>query len=335
MDFAEFNFAYPFVLIAAVLPLGLWLLARKQVATFHYLEQFASAHLLPHLLLNATEPRRRFGLWYWTAIWLLGVFALAGPRWDYIEQEVFRPRASLLVLLDLSESMRVRDLSGAQSRFDRALQEVEDLLSEQADIDIGLVGFAGIPHLIAPLSDDYNTLKHLLYSLDIDLAPVQGSRLGLAVEQSITWLQSEQTSGQHILLISDGDFTEDDFQAGLAEVKQVPAQFHVLGVGSSQGDLIPLDENTWQRDEKGEVVISKLREDLLQQLAAAGGGLYQRATVYTQESELLLARVRASVAVDPLQSSQQKLWHERFYIPLALMMLLLLPWFRQREAMST
>ncbi len=334
MNFAEFNFAYPLVLIAAVLPLGVWLLARKQTPAFQYLEKFAAGHLLPHLLLNAATPRRRFGLWYWSVIWWLGVLALAGPRWDYIEQEVFRPRASLLVLLDLSESMRVKDMSGAQSRFERALQEVEDLLSEQADIDIGLVGFAGIPHLIAPLSDDYNTLKHLLYSLEIDLAPVQGSRLGLAIEQSAAWIHADQAKGQHILLISDGDFTDADFQAGLAAVQELPAQLHVLGVGSPQGDLIPLDENTWQRDEKGEVVISKLHEDVLQQLATAGGGIYQRATVYTQESEVLLARVRASVAVDPQQSSQQKLWHERFYIPLALMMLLLLPWFRQREVVS-
>jgi Ca-activated chloride channel family protein len=192
--------------------------------------------------------------------------------------------------------------------------------------------FAGIPHLVAPLSDDYNTLKHLLYELTIDLLPVPGSRLGLALTQLRLWLQTDTPATQHVLLISDGDFTAEELTAGLVAVRDLPAQVHTLGIGTVQGDLIPLAENKWQRDAQGEVVISKLRPDYLQQLATAGQGVYQLAQFHTADSAALLRTIRASIAEQTEDRQQQKLWHERFYLPLMALMLLLLPWFRRKPS---
>jgi Ca-activated chloride channel homolog len=327
----EFHFAQPLWLLLGLIPLFIIALTYHQATRFKRIENFAAAHLLPYLLVKKSPTAQAHSwLWYWTGLWLLGVLALAGPRWDYAMQDVFRQRASLLIILDLSESMRVRDLPGDESRFERALQEIEDILREPSELEIGVVVFAGLAHLVSPLSDDYNTIRHLLYNLDIDALPVQGSRVGLALEQASAWL-SGAAEYQHVLLISDGDFSELDFANGLTEIKKVPAQVHTLGIGTPEGDLIPSSrgQQGWLRDEKGEPVLSALNEFYLKQLASSGGGIYQLSSFHTRESEVLLQRVRTSTAPDAQRQEQQKLWHERFYILVVIIMLFLLPWYRR------
>lgn len=155
----EFEFAHPLWLWGLLLPLLMFLLVRQRSVFSKRIQHFADSHLLPHLLINTpNSPRLLKSFFIWTAIWTLGILALASPRWDYEEQEVVRAHNNLMILLDLSDSMRVKDLP--QARLEQAMQEIEDLLRQAKDLNIGLVGFAGIPHLIAPLTDDYQTLRH-------------------------------------------------------------------------------------------------------------------------------------------------------------------------------
>ncbi|OQW91972.1 MAG: hypothetical protein BWK79_15675, partial [Beggiatoa sp. IS2] len=178
---SEFEFAQSVWLWGLlILPLvWLFFFRYKNPLFLDRLRDFADAHLLPHLVVQS--HRKSLGtrglrfLMIWTVLWILGVVALAGPRWDYEEQEVLRPQVNLMILLDLSESMQVKDLPHA--RLEQAIQEIEAMLDQQQNLYVGLMGFAGIPHLIAPLTDDYRTLRHLLYALEPDMLPVQGSRL--------------------------------------------------------------------------------------------------------------------------------------------------------------
>ncbi|HIE00318.1 MAG TPA: VWA domain-containing protein, partial [Thiotrichaceae bacterium] len=200
MNFSEFEFAHPEWLWALLVPILVLLLAwlvKRRFSYYRRVRDFAEPHLLPHLLINQSplthfnREKLRFTR-VWIILWLLGVLALAGPRWDYEEQEVFRQRAHVMILLDLSESMRVKDLP--HSRLEQALQDIEELLDQEGNSDIGLMVFAGIPHLVAPLTDDYKTLRHLLYEIDIDLLPIQGSRLAPALETAARWLTGQETA---------------------------------------------------------------------------------------------------------------------------------------------
>lgn len=328
INLSEFEWAQPLWLWGLlVAPLMVWWIWR-QPPLYRRIQAFADAHLLPHLL--HTPPARRTlgqGLW-WAAVWSLGVLALAGPRWDYVEQTVVKPRADLMILLDLSESMRVTDVG--QSRLQQALQDIEDILSEAKELHIGLMVFAGLPHLVAPLSDDYQTIRNLLYELDTELISVQGSRLALALQQTKAWLSARETDAAglpHVLVISDGDFSAEDWQQ--ANAVDIPFPLHVLGVGTEQGDLIRLQDGDWVRNAAGEVVISKLNEAQLQQLAQRGNGLYRRADFRRDDTQAILSAVRSSVEANYQDQRQQRLWHERFYLLVVLMMVLMLPWFRR------
>jgi Ca-activated chloride channel family protein len=349
MNFSEFEFAQPQWLWALLVPLFVFLLgwlAGHRKPYFLRVRDFADAHLLPHLLITdkSSHPLKKSQglkkiisvfitgrLWgiLWFLLWTLGILALAGPRWDYDEQETVRKRANLMILLDLSESMRVKDLP--HSRFEQALQDIEELLDRKEDIYVGLMVFAGIPHLVTPLTDDYNTLRHLLYELNIDLLPVQGSQLAPALDSAAHWLKGQaMTTVPHILVISDGEFEEDDLQASLALTQKQVFYLHTLGVGSSQGTPIPNKDGTWLRDKQGEVVVSRLNETSLRQLAIAGRGVYQKADYRNEDTQAILTEVEHSLKVGQ-DTSVQKLWHERFYLLVGLMMILILPWFRRQR----
>jgi len=332
MNFSEFEFANPIWLFALLIPIvvGLltWLL-RIRIQYYKRVRQFADSHLLPHLLVNSevvSTINSKEYIW-WTLLWLLGILALAGPRWDYAEQEVWRKNANLMILLDLSESMRVKDLP--HSRLEQALQDIEELLDKDGNIYIGLLAFAGIPHLVAPLTDDYQTLRHLLYELNIDLLPIQGSRLTLAIENAVNWLKGQSMNAvPHLLLISDGDFDEQDFNTSLKLVQNGNFHLHSLGVGTVQGDVIPIKDGNWQKDANGEVVISRLNEDYLRQLAIAGQGVYHKADYRNVDTQAILDAVENSISSATQDKTLQKLWHERFYLFVGLIIMLILPWFR-------
>lgn len=332
MNLTDFEFAQPAWFLALLLPLLVMGWIRYTKPRILRIRAYADAHLLPYLLLNAAsttyQHRKTTGIW--AILWLLGIFALAGPRWDYETQEVIRPHANLMILLDLSESMQVKDLPHA--RLEQALQEIEELIDKENKMYMGLMVFAGIPHLVAPLSDDYHTLRHLLYELTPDIVPVQGSYLARALADVGRWLNNQATyDTPHVLLISDGEFDPNDMQDSLAVLEKQPFYLHTLGVGTPQGDFIPVKDGTWQKDAQGEVVISRLNEPYLQQLAQAGQGIYRRADYRTQDTETILAQVEKNIRHDEQDKTLQKLWHERFYLGVIPMLILLLPWFRRQK----
>ncbi len=338
MNFSEFEFANPIWLFALLIPMLVGLLTWVLRLRIHYykrVRQFADSHLLPHLLVNSEASstiNSKEYIW-WTLLFLVGILALAGPRWDYEEQEVWRKNANLMILLDLSESMQVKDLP--HSRLEQALQDIEELLDKDENIYIGLLAFAGIPHLVAPLTDDYQTLRHLLYELDIDLLPIQGSRLTLAIESAVNWLKGQSMNGvPHLLLISDGDFDAADFKNSLQLVQKGNFHFHSLGVGTTQGDVIPIKNGNWQKDANGEIVISRLNEDYLYQLAVAGKGVYRKADYRNLDTQAILDAIENSISSAVQDKTLQKLWHERFYLLVGLMIILILPWFRGNRALK-
>jgi len=329
----EFEFAHPLWLWGLLLPLLILLLARQRTAFFDRIQHFADAHLLPHLLINTLKPRSLFKLLgIWTLVWTLGILALAGPRWDYEEQEVFRAHNNLMILLDLSDSMRVKDLP--QARLEQAMQEIEDILRQAQNLHIGLIGFAGLPHLIAPLSDDYQTLRNLLYEVKIEDIPVQGSQLSLALQEASRWLKGQSDKTSYVLLLSDGEFDAAEVQKSVAQLPQLNFHLHTLGIGTVQGKEIELADGSWKKDAKGEVILSRLNPQNLQQLASAGAGIYQQANYQQQDTQAILAAIQRDNAELDKDKTMQKLWHERFYLLVIAMMILLLPQFRRTDLNS-
>ncbi|SFK18111.1 VWA domain-containing protein [Methylophaga sulfidovorans] len=339
--FQQFHFEQPLWLWALVAVPVIWVLYRlfySQSNANIKLTQFADSHLLPHLLKDeqSVGQQRRTPI-FWTLltasiIWCLGVMAMAGPMWDFKEAAVFKPTDSLLVLLDLSKSMDAQDVK--PSRLIRAQQEIQDIEQTADGVNIGLIAFASVPHVITPLTDDKEALLRLLPSLKTNLVYSQGSNLVPALKRAGEILSSQEGNEKHILVISDGDFSDSDasiFQAE-NELKKQGVKIHFMGVGTEQGAPIPDEENGYIKDQ-GKTVISELEQHRLQTLSQDIGGQYLRADYLDNDTAQLLAQITPSA--DTVAQQKIRTWQQRFYIFLLPLMVLALFWFRRGAAITT
>jgi len=330
---AGFHFAQPiwFWALLTLLPVAIWLWRSAAKAARGPVHRYADPHLLPHLTgtreLKATERWGRF--LRWSLLWVLLVMTMAGPRWDFDDVRLFHPGNNLLILLDISRSMQADDV--APSRLGRARQEIQDLILQNRQVRLGLIAFASVPHVLSPITEDTYTILNTLPALSTDLAKLQGSRLHMALDRAETLLNSlPDDSARAILLISDGDFDEQELEERVAELAATGVKLHVMGIGSEEGARIPAPRGGWLTDRTGQPVISRLDEEGLERLTRAGGGIYQRADYRDDDTEELLAA--ATVSSLPVKAGEERtrIWNERFYLPLLLIAALLLPQFRGR-----
>lgn len=329
-----FHFAEPLWLWALLVPAAIaaW---QALTVTRHNdsgIERYADAHLLPHLVSypdgdKPARPWRRFALW--TLIWTLAVLAMAGPRWDYTDARVFKPGADLLLLVDLSRSMEAQDV--LPSRLGRARQEIEDLLALNPGFRVGLMAFASVAHVVAPITEDYRAVARFLPALSSDLVQLPGSRPVAALQRAENLLAARGEGGSAaILLVTDGDLVEPGIEEQVRALAARGIRVHVLGIGTAAGAQVPTANGQFIRDYNGRPVVSALNEPLLQQLASAGGGIYRHADYRDDDVREIVAAVAADADAAEFDEHQVLIWNERFHWLVFPAMLLLLVWFRRR-----
>jgi Ca-activated chloride channel family protein len=302
------------------------------------IKDFADAHLLPHLLVQNTENGRAStrSMLPLMVLWALIVFAMANPRWNKEEVTVYAPDKSLVIVLDLSNSMNAQDIK--PSRLARARQEIEDLLTLGEGIDFGLIVFSSIPHVVTPITDDPDMVAHFLPHLSTKLIYKQGSRLASALLEAERMLKAKAGINKSILVISDGGFKTDEALRAAKKIAEDGISIHVMGVGTLEGAPILDSEGNIIKGRNGEVIISRLERKTLQALAKAGSLIQARSLTqarrgkyldshYTDEdSQFIVQRIFSRArAADALPESIE-IWNEGFYffiIPALLMVLFL------------
>jgi len=325
-----FHFSQPAWLLGLLaLPLvALWLWRSAAKAARSPIYRYADAHLLPHLSgIRELKRSERWGQFLsWSLLWLLLLTAMAGPRWDYSSVRLFHPGDNLLILFDISGSMEATDT--APSRLGRARQEVQDLILQNRELRLGLIAFASVPHVISPVTEDSRALLLALPALSTGLTQLPGSRLQGALDRAEQLLSAlPEDSAKAMLLISDGDFDEPGLEDRLRGLAERGMPLHVLGVGTPEGADVPGNRGPLLAP-NGQPVRTRLDQDQLQALANAGGGLYQLADYRDDDTRAILEVAAQSRLPAEISNDRTRVWHERFYIPVILMLLLLLARFR-------
>jgi len=330
-----FHFSEPAWLWALLLcvPVAGWLLLFRRLAGSNdRIRDYADAHLLPHLLGRSTASSSTQWQRYarWLGLWTLLVLAMAGPRWGFTDVQLFRPGTNLLVLIDISQSMKVTDVR--PTRLARARQEVEDLLNQNRGIRVGLIGFASVAHVVSPVTEDMRGIHRVLSALDTSQVRLQGSRLMFALERAEELLAGQpDESVNSLLIISDGDLEEQGLEQHLKDMAGAGIRVHVLGVGTPEGDAVPGPgrDSPWIMNRTGQPVTSALNEPLLQSLAKAGNGLYQRADYRERDIGTILAEVKAQALPGAARDERTRVWNEHFYWFAGLALVMLIPLFRR------
>ena len=327
-----FHFSAPWWLLGLllILPVGAWLRRSAVYGDTARLNRYADRHLLPHLTgsreLRSRERWHRFRLW--ALLWSALVVAMAGPRWDYEEIQLFTPGADLVILLDISRSMEVADVQ--PSRLARARQEIEDLVNRARGLRIGLIAFASVAHVLTPITDDTQAIRNLLPAISSDLVRLQGSRFEQALARARALLAGQPEKSQHsILLISDGDFDEPGIEQQVKALAREGITLNVLAVGTPGGGPVPGRNGRFLTDAQRQVVESQLQEETLKRLAKAGNGVYLRADYRDQDTAEILALATSRQTAEAASDERVRVWNERFYWLVIPAMLGLLPAFRK------
>ncbi len=209
---------------------------------------------------------------------------MAGPAWRTIEQPVFRNSKALVVVLDLSLSMDVADIK--PSRLERVKLKLLDIFKQRQDGQTGLVVFAANPYVVSPLTPDTATISLQIKSLDTDLMPAKGSRPDRALAKAVELIKQGGAGQADILLVTDG-LGGRQVSALVQEVDG--HRLSVLGVGTPEGGPVPDSEQGFVKDRSGGIVLARLDESSLRQLALAAGGRYHRISSNDQDVEYLVA----------------------------------------------
>ncbi len=242
--------------------------------------------LLPHLIGDASDARKRNFAPAILLIWALASLSAAGPSFQKIPQPVHQKQDAVVLVLDLSYSMMAADL--APSRNDRARQKLLDLLEQRKEGQTGLIAYAGDSHIVTPLTDDTPTIANLLPALNPGMMPVAGSEPAAALAQAVDLMHSAGVQQGRILLVTDGISERD-----LDEVSQLMQGsgmgLAIMGIGTATGAPLPLPKGGFLKDDSGTIVMPTLEENLLRRLASETGGRYMRLQIDDSDLDYLLA----------------------------------------------
>lgn len=308
---AEFHFLRPWWFLALI-PLA-WLLFRlyKNLNNRNQWQDEVDPQLLPYLLDGQTSSVTNWAFFYIGLLWLLAVIALAGPSWDRLLTPVYRGLQERVLLVDLSSSMNATDVK--PSRLARLRQKLNDVLDQTADSQTALVVYSAVPYVVSPLTDDVQTIRSMLPSINTDIVPAQGSNTSLALQKSLELLQGSDSKSGSIWLFTDSDLN-DQAVALAQDISDAGYRLSVMGLGSEQGAPIPKTDGGFVKDRQGNIVVVKLNVNPLKELAAAGGGIFTRVSNTDADIKRMLDAdvfLSAPEIEESEQQRQSEVWLER------------------------
>ena len=267
----DFHFLRPaWLLLLLVLPL-VWRVLKSAGSEAQAWRGAVDAHLLEHLLVrNASATPTRSPAWLAAAALVLASIALAGPAWERVPQPLYKNQAARVIALELSSTMLAQDVK--PSRYERARYKIADMLRHSGDAQVALIAYAGDAFVVAPLTDDANTVANLVDSLDPSVMPAPGNNTGRAIDLAVKLIHQAGVREGEIVLLADGASADAD--AAAARARSAGIRVSVLGIGSAQGAPIALGDGGFLKDKTGNIVLPKLDGAALAGVANAGGGRY-------------------------------------------------------------
>jgi Ca-activated chloride channel homolog len=321
------RFASPYILHL------LWLLPVVGAMLFFFLkrrratmERFVRSNLLEEMTVNWSWRRHRLKNILLIIIFFLSIFALARPQWGYQWQEVKRKGLDIILVVDTSKSMLTQDVK--PNRLERTKLAIMDLIKNLQGDRIGLVAFAGDAFVMCPLTTDYGGFLLSLNDLDASIIPRGGTNVGAAIEEAIKAYDQSPAKFKAIIVVTDGDNLEGDPLSAAQKAKDKGIKIYSVGVGTKEGDLIRIQNEQGQseflKDEQGNYVKSRLNENLLQRIAYTSGGAYVRSSGAQFGLDYVYQEHLSRMEKRDIEDKMQKKYFERFQIPLALALVLLL-----------
>ena len=268
--FAQYRFLYLLLLVPLFLiGYGVWRSMRSR-----RVRKFGDESLVKALMPSWSGPKGWVRMVLFSLAFAVFVIGLARPQIGAKLSEHKSHGAEIVICLDVSNSMLAEDYS--PNRLERAKLAISRLTDKLKDDRVGLIVFAGTAFVQLPVTTDYVSAKMFLGSIDTGSVPVQGTAMGDAIFTAIKSFSAQSEKSRVIIVISDGENHEDDPVAAAREAAENGIRVYTIGVGSADGQPIPF-EGSLMKDKEGEIVVTRLDEDMLRKVAKAGNGAYVHA----------------------------------------------------------
>ena len=238
------------------------------------IRKFGDENLVRQLMPSYSRSK----VWVRLSFFALGFFffviGLSRPQIGAKIKEHETKGAEIMIALDVSNSMLAEDYS--PNRLERAKLAITRLVDKLRDDRIGLIVFAGNSFVQLPITTDYVSAKMFLNSISTDSVPIQGTAIGEAINTAIRSFSAQSEKSRAVIVITDGENHEDDPVAAAKQAAEMGIRVFTIGVGSPEGKPIPMDGELL-KDKEGNIVVTRLDEAVLQEVASVGNGAYVRA----------------------------------------------------------
>ncbi len=272
-----FRFAHPdFLYLLFVLPALLVFYVYTRKLRRKALKRYGNPELLAELMPEVSSKRHHLKFWLLFGAIAMVIIVMAGPQFGSKLETVKRQGVEIMVCLDVSNSMLAEDVQ--PNRLAKAKQMLSRLTDDFTNDKLGLIVFAGDAFTQLPITSDYVSAKMFLSSINPSMVSTQGTAIGAAINLAMRSFTPSETSDKAIILITDGENHEDNAVAAAAVAAEKGIHVNIVGMGNPKGSPIPIYESRdYMKDREGNVVITKLSEQMCQEIATAGHGIYVRA----------------------------------------------------------
>ena len=207
---------------------------------------------------------------------LMLVISLVNPKIGTELKTVKREGVDIVFAIDVSKSMLAEDI--APNRIIKSKRIVSELFNNLGSDRVGIIAYASTAIPVLPITTDFSSARMFLESLNTDMLSSQGTSIAEAINLSKNYFNDENQTNRVLCVISDGEDHEIQ-NNNLSDIaKEAGITIISIGVGSPNGAPIPIKENdivkSYKKDDRGEVVITKLNENILKDMATQTGGIY-------------------------------------------------------------
>ena len=238
------------------------------------IRKFGDEALVARLMPSYAKAKSWLRLVFFAIGFFFFAIGLSRPQIGAKLKEHETKGAEIMIVLDVSNSMLAEDYS--PNRLERAKLAISRLVDKLREDRIGLIVFAGNSFVQLPITTDYVSAKMFLNSITTGSVPVQGTAIGDAINTAMRSFSVQSEKSRAIVIITDGENHEDDPVAAAKTAAEMGVRVFTIGVGSPEGKPIPMDGELL-KDKDGNIVVTRLDEKVLQDIAAAGNGVYVRA----------------------------------------------------------
>ena len=314
--FANSEYLYLLLLIP-VLAIIYALVARRRR---HLLAKFGNLELLQGLMPDFSRGRLRLKFVLYLLAFACVVLAAARPQFGSKLREEKSKGVEMMLVVDVSNSMLAEDFE--PNRLERTKYAIGKLFEGLHQERVGLVAFAGEPKVQLPITSDYRMAQAFAKRLSPSLVGEQGTAVGKALQLATLSFSSQSEQSRVIVLITDGENHEDDAVEAARVAKEQSIRIYTIGIGTPEGAPIKID-GEFVKDEDGQMVVSKLGEQMLEQIASITDGAYVRATKQSIGLEEIVKSIN-EMEKSELSTVRYEEYNEQYQYLLAVALSLLL-----------